>query len=46
MIYSQADHTLYYDANGAGEGYTTLATLQVGATFTATDISITDYLAA
>jgi uncharacterized protein affecting Mg2+/Co2+ transport len=43
LIYSAADHTLYYDGNGAGEGYTVLATLQPGAVLAATDLRLTEH---
>ena len=43
LIYSAADHTLYFDSNGAPEGYTAVATLQPGATLSAADIKIVDH---
>ena len=42
LIYSQADATLYFDGNGAQEGYTTVANLQPGAILTASDVRITE----
>ncbi len=42
LIYSAADHALYYDSNGAAEGYTVVATIQPGAILAATDIRLTD----
>jgi len=38
LIYSQADHTLYYDANGAGAGYQVVATVQSGDQVHASDV--------
>ena len=43
LIYSEADHTLYFDSNGAQEGYTTVATLQPGAVLTHGDMRLTDH---
>ena len=43
FVYSDADHTLYFDDNGAQEGYTVVAHLQPGATLAATDVRITDH---
>lgn len=43
LIYSAADHTLYFDSNGAPEGYTAVATLQPGAALSAADIKIVDH---
>jgi hypothetical protein len=40
LVFSTQDHALYYDANGAGEGYTLLATLQSGGVLTASDIQL------
>ena len=34
LIYSKADSTLYYDANGKGEGYTIVATVDPGVVVT------------
>ena len=43
LIYSAADHTLYFDSNGAPEGYTAVATLQPGAILSAADVKIVDH---
>jgi Ca2+-binding RTX toxin-like protein len=43
FIYSEADHTLYYDDNGAQEGYTVVAHLQPNAHLAATDVRITEH---
>jgi Ca2+-binding RTX toxin-like protein len=40
LIFSIQDHALYFDANGAGEGYTVLATVQPGALIGAGDVQI------
>ena len=40
LIFSIQDSALYFDANGAGEGYTVLATVQPGALIGAGDIQI------
>ncbi len=40
FVFSTADATLYYDANGTGAGYTVIATLANAATLTAADIAI------
>lgn len=40
FVFSTADSTLYYDADGAGAGYTVVATLTNGATPGANDIQI------
>lgn len=45
LIYSQADHTLYFATNGAPEGYVSLATLQPNAVLTANDIRLTEQVA-
>ena len=44
LVYSAADHALYFDANGGAQGYTTVATLQPGAMLTAADIRVEDHL--
>ena len=44
LIYSQADHALYFDNNGAADGYTTVVTLQPGAILAAGDMRLTDHL--
>jgi hypothetical protein len=44
FIYSTADHTLYYDGNGAAAGYTVVATVQnpsAGNEIQANDLHIT-----
>ena len=38
LIYSTADHTLYYDPNGAGNGSAAVATVQDGDNIQATDV--------
>ncbi|MGE4064455.1 MAG: Calx-beta domain-containing protein [Rhodospirillaceae bacterium] len=43
LIFSVADHALYFDPNGASEGYTVLATLQPGAVLTAPDVRVTEH---
>ncbi len=40
FIYSQADHTLYYDPNGAAPGYTVIATVQSGSEVVASDLHV------
>ncbi len=40
FVYSTADHTLYYDANGAQDGYTVVATVSNGADLTAQDVHL------
>lgn len=39
-VFSSADRTLYYDANGDGDGYFVIATVQDGAVVTANDVII------
>ena len=43
FVYSESDHTLYFDDNGAEEGYTVVAHLQPNAHLAATDVRITDH---
>ncbi|MCB2108897.1 MAG: hypothetical protein KDE14_14405, partial [Rhodobacteraceae bacterium] len=44
LIYSEADHALYVDTNGAEPGgYAVIATLQSGATLTAADIQLSSH---
>ncbi|MSP83562.1 MAG: calcium-binding protein [Alphaproteobacteria bacterium] len=40
FVFSTVDNTLYYDANGAGAGFTAIATLDDGAAMVAADIVI------
>ncbi|MSP83573.1 MAG: hypothetical protein EXQ94_11785 [Alphaproteobacteria bacterium] len=40
FVFSTTDSILYYDADGSGAGYTTIATLENGADLTADDIEI------
>ncbi|MGE0745585.1 MAG: tandem-95 repeat protein, partial [Rhodospirillales bacterium] len=40
LIYSKADSTLYFDANGKGEGYTIVATVDPGVVVTKDDVQI------
>jgi Ca2+-binding RTX toxin-like protein len=46
LIYSEADSTLYFDANGAQEGYTAVAHFQAGAHLVASDVRVVDHLMA
>ncbi|MCH8213346.1 MAG: hypothetical protein IIC54_04665 [Proteobacteria bacterium] len=40
FIFSTADDTLYYDADGAADGYTVVATVQLGDAIAAGDIAV------
>ncbi|MHB1205961.1 MAG: beta strand repeat-containing protein, partial [Rhodospirillaceae bacterium] len=46
LIYSEADSTLYFDVNGAQEGYTAVAHFQAGAHLVASDVRVVDHLMA
>ena len=46
LIFSESDSTLYFDANGAQEGYSAVAHLQPGAHLTGSDIRVVDHMMA
>ena len=46
LVYSEADSTLYFDANGSQEGYSVIAHLQTGAHLLGSDIRVVDHLMA